>query len=247
MGVRSSATNRKGFLGKFFFGPVSRTRNLPESSKPLRGRLKPHPRTNGGSHGNDNGSTLSGGATTDTAVRSQRTRVEGIQLGAGDPGLRRKSRGLRAASGAQLPRAGDSETIEKTVTGKRYGGVFVPWNISAGSFVRKGPHNEQQWQRAGLDSKTSTTGTELKCTMPGDFLEFLYNRMRVKELGAVTVTGLRENVAFPKQTGKAPEPGSLKIPAPTSRIRSSRSDRSRAPRRPISLRRAAPGNCSPRP
>jgi|GEM_PF-4505205 len=35
MGVRSSATNRKGFLGKFFFGPVSRTRNLPESSKPL--------------------------------------------------------------------------------------------------------------------------------------------------------------------------------------------------------------------
>src|ERR1035438_240806 len=95
-----------------------------------------------------------------------------------------------------------SETIEKTVTGKRYGGVFVPWNISAGSFVRKGPHNEQQ-QRAGLDSKTSTTGTELKFTMPGDFREFLYNRMRVKELGAVTVTGVRENVAFPKQTGKA--------------------------------------------
>jgi HK97 family phage major capsid protein len=27
--------------------------------------------------------------------------------------------------------------------------------------------------------------------------------MRVKELGAQTVTGLRENVAFPKQTGKA--------------------------------------------
>jgi HK97 family phage major capsid protein len=96
-----------------------------------------------------------------------------------------------------------SETIEKTVTGKRYGGVFVPWNISAGSFVRKGPHNEQQQQRAGLDSKTSTTGAELKFTEPGAFIDFLYNSLRVKELGAVTVTGLRENVAFPKQTGKA--------------------------------------------
>jgi hypothetical protein len=44
-------------------------------------------------YGNGNGSTLSGGATADTAVRSQRTRVEGTQLGAGDPGLRRKSKG----------------------------------------------------------------------------------------------------------------------------------------------------------
>jgi HK97 family phage major capsid protein len=55
---------------------------------------------------------------------------------------------------------------------------------------------------AGLDSKTATTGTELKFTAPGDFLE--YNRVRVKELGAQTVTGLRDNVAFPKQTGRAP-------------------------------------------
>jgi HK97 family phage major capsid protein len=95
-----------------------------------------------------------------------------------------------------------SETIEKTVTGKRYGGVFVPWNISAGSFARNGTYNEQQ-KRAGLDSKTSTTGSELKFTEPGAFIDFLYNGLRVKELGAVTVTGLCENVAFPKQTGKA--------------------------------------------
>jgi HK97 family phage major capsid protein len=95
-----------------------------------------------------------------------------------------------------------SETIEKTVTGKRYGGVFVPWNISADSFVRKGPHNEQQ-QRAGLSTNVSTQGQELKFTEAGDFLQFLYNTMRVKELGAQTITGLRENVAFPKQTGKA--------------------------------------------
>jgi hypothetical protein len=93
-----------------------------------------------------------------------------------------------------------SQEIEKHVTGRRYGGIFIPWNIGAGTFARKLPRIET---RAGLDSKTSTTGVELKFTEPGDFLEYLYNRMRVKELGATTVTGLRENVAFPKQTGKA--------------------------------------------
>jgi HK97 family phage major capsid protein len=89
-----------------------------------------------------------------------------------------------------------SQTIEREVTGNKYGGIFVPWNIGAGSFARK------TQQRAGLDSKTSTTGVELKFTEPGDFLDFLYNRMRVKELGAKTISGLCENVAFPKQTGK---------------------------------------------
>jgi HK97 family phage major capsid protein len=94
-----------------------------------------------------------------------------------------------------------SQTIEKTVTGKRYGGVFVPWNITAGEFARKDQRSIQK--RAGLSSNVSTAGQELKFTEPGDFLQFLYNQMRVKELGAKTITGLRENVAFPKQTGKA--------------------------------------------
>jgi HK97 family phage major capsid protein len=39
-------------------------------------------------------------------------------------------------------------------------------------------------------------------TLPGEFIQYLYNRMRVKELGAQTIAGLRENVAYPKQTGK---------------------------------------------
>jgi hypothetical protein len=90
-----------------------------------------------------------------------------------------------------------SQTIEKTVTGKRYGGVFVPWNISAGSFARK------TQQRAGLSSNVATVGQELKFTEPGAFIDFLYNSMRVKELGAQTISGLRDNVAFPKQTGTA--------------------------------------------
>src|SRR6202041_1252061 len=58
-------------------------------------------------------------------------------------------------------------------------------------------------KRAGLSTNVSTAGQELKFTAPGDFLQFLYNTMRVKELGAQTISGLRDNVAFPKQTGKA--------------------------------------------
>lgn len=91
-----------------------------------------------------------------------------------------------------------SQEIEKHVTGKRYGGLFVPWSIGMPDVS---PRNISK--RAGLDSKTATAGQELKFTKPGDFLEYLYNRMRVKELGAQTITGLRENVAFPKQTGRA--------------------------------------------
>lgn len=93
-----------------------------------------------------------------------------------------------------------SETIARSHKGENHGGVMIPWNIGAGTFARRGAKPQT---RAGLDSATSTTGTELKFTKPGDFLEYLYNRMRVKELGAVTVTGLRDNVAYPKQTGKA--------------------------------------------
>jgi len=76
---------------------------------------------------------------------------------------------------------------------KNRGGLFVPWCIEIDPLAGK---------RAGLDSKTATTGQELKFTEPGTFIEFLYNRMRVKELGAQTVGGLRSNVAYPKQTGK---------------------------------------------
>jgi HK97 family phage major capsid protein len=96
-----------------------------------------------------------------------------------------------------------SQTLEREHSniGPRHGGIFIPWNVSCGEFARKGARRIQK-QRAGLDTATATKGTELKFTKPGDFLDYLYNQMRVKELGAQTVTGLRENVAFPKQTGK---------------------------------------------
>ncbi len=98
-----------------------------------------------------------------------------------------------------------SQTIEKANRSGTHGGLFVPWNIPAGNFARKTSHIQKREisKRAGLDTATATKGSELKFTQPGDFLEYLYNRTRVKELGAQTISGLRENVAYPKQTGKA--------------------------------------------
>jgi len=90
-----------------------------------------------------------------------------------------------------------SQQIERTYTGKRHGGIYVPWSLKNVEALRA--YNK----RAGLDSATSTAGKELIFTEPGAFIDYLYNRLRVKELGAETISGLRDNVAFPKQTGKA--------------------------------------------
>jgi len=53
--------------------------------------------------------------------------------------------------------------------------------------------------RAGLDSATSTKGSELKFTVPGDFLALIRNRMKVMEAGATLMAGLQGPVAFPNQ------------------------------------------------
>jgi HK97 family phage major capsid protein len=86
-----------------------------------------------------------------------------------------------------------SQTLEKTARSS-HGGLFVPWTM-------KNVHGIKT--RAGLDSSTATVGAELKFTEPGVFIDYLYNRLRVKQLGAQTISGLRDNVAYPKQTGRA--------------------------------------------
>lgn len=82
-----------------------------------------------------------------------------------------------------------AQEIEKKLPKEynRRGGVLVP------TFVT----------RAGLDSKTSTKGSELVFTQPGEFIDMLRNKMRVRELGARVLTGLTGPVSFPKQTGAA--------------------------------------------
>ena len=97
-----------------------------------------------------------------------------------------------------------SEEIEKNWKGERHGGLFVPFSIRhmmTPEFAKRiGVKIET---RAGLDSATATAGAELKFTEPGEFIQYLYNSMRVKQLGARTIAGLRDNVSYPKQTGRA--------------------------------------------
>jgi HK97 family phage major capsid protein len=93
------------------------------------------------------------------------------------------------------------------------GGVFMPWSIRnsitpemAAKFPQLVPPKREvvvPGKRAGLYTGGSTVGQTLVFTEPGEFIQFLYNRMRVKELGARTIAGLRDNVSFPKQTGRA--------------------------------------------
>lgn len=111
-----------------------------------------------------------------------------------------------------------SDTIEKSWKGERHGGLYVPWSLRhAWTPELRAKYGEAISHRAGeriskragggagvaLAAGTSTGGAELVFTEPGEFIQFLYNTMRVKELGARTIAGLRDNVSFPKQTGKA--------------------------------------------
>jgi HK97 family phage major capsid protein len=97
-----------------------------------------------------------------------------------------------------------SQSIESNWKGARHGGLFVPWSIRhAWTPELQKKYGDQLQKRAGLDSATATAGLELKFTEPGEFIQFLYNQMRVKQLGARTIAGLRDNVSYPKQTGKA--------------------------------------------
>jgi HK97 family phage major capsid protein len=114
-----------------------------------------------------------------------------------------------ASSGAATKRENSFEmeisaTIEKDWKGSRHGGLFVPWSLRhAWTPELQTKYGDQLKKRAGLDSSHATIGQELKFTEPGEFIQFLYNSMRVKELGARTIAGLRDNVSYPKQTGKA--------------------------------------------
>lgn len=119
-----------------------------------------------------------------------------------------------------------SDDIEKQFRkAKRatHGGVFMPYSIRHSitpEIAKKFPQLAAQAERAamvramqeqfidmqkraGLYTGGSTVGQTLVFSEPGEFINFLYARMRVKELGARTIAGLRDNVSFPRQTGRA--------------------------------------------
>jgi HK97 family phage major capsid protein len=96
-----------------------------------------------------------------------------------------------------------SDQIAKRYEGKTHGGVFVPFRLMVDpESARKGAELAKR-AATSLTAQTATKGLETVFTEPGAFIEFLYNRMRLKELGAEVMSGLQGNLAFPKQTGKA--------------------------------------------
>jgi len=97
-----------------------------------------------------------------------------------------------------------SDEIAKRHEGKKHGGLFVPWRLRVDpQQVREALAKLSTRGATTLAADTSTKGQELVFTEPGPFIQFLYNRMRLKELGAETISGLQGNIAFPKQTGRA--------------------------------------------
>ena len=103
-----------------------------------------------------------------------------------------------------------SDEIEKRHEGKKHGGLFVPWRLKVDPQAARDAvsrYGAEVLARAGvvtaLTAQTANKGQELVFTEPGPFIQFLYNRMRLKELGAETISGLQGKIAFPKQTGKA--------------------------------------------
>ena len=95
-----------------------------------------------------------------------------------------------------------SEQVEKTMPSnvKRHGGLFVPFKIG---IDQKLAAKAERAIRSGMDSKTVGSGKELVFIEPGSFIEFLYNRMLVKQFGCQVISGLQSNIAFPKQTGRS--------------------------------------------
>lgn len=109
-----------------------------------------------------------------------------------------------------------SEEVRKTLVAEKgfkdHGGLCVPYRMRVDSaaaaiareFVRA---NSDVLTRAGiataLAAGTTGQGKELVFTEPMEFIQFLYNQMKLKALGAKVISGLTGNVAFPKQTGRA--------------------------------------------
>jgi hypothetical protein len=98
-----------------------------------------------------------------------------------------------------------SDELAKKHEGKYRGGLIVPFKLNIDpSLVRSAIEIlKRTGVSTALTAGTATKGSELVFTEPGPFIQFLYNRMRLKELGAETISGLQGNIAFPKQTGKA--------------------------------------------
>lgn len=90
--------------------------------------------------------------------------------------------------GAEFEREVSEECEKKLPSNyQRRGNFLVPGNIGLGG------------TRTALAAGTANAADDVVFTEPGSFIELLRNRMKVKELGATMLSGLRGPVAFPKQ------------------------------------------------
>jgi hypothetical protein len=99
-----------------------------------------------------------------------------------------------------------SKQIEKdTPSSMRHDGIFIPFTLGIDpAAARRGAALALRTGVAtALTAGTATQGKELVFQEPGRFIDFLYNQMRLKALGAETVSGLAGNPVLPKQSGKA--------------------------------------------
>jgi HK97 family phage major capsid protein len=106
-----------------------------------------------------------------------------------------------------IDRALDDQERAHNVTLERRGGLLIPTTLKVfAQPIRRryvSPELRQLMQRAGLDTGTAGKGPEVVFTEEGSFIDFLYNRALVMQLGATVLTGLVGNVAMPKQSGTA--------------------------------------------
>ena len=141
--------------------------------------------------------------------RAHRQRAAGIQPRARDHGGRARTSKL-ASSGQRRSEKTPSrwksrQQSRKSWKGERHGGLFIPWShpprLDSGLLAKRFPSRSSK--RAGLDSGTSTAGTELKFTEPGEFIQFLYNSHAREGTRRAHHRGSPRQRLLPKQTGRA--------------------------------------------
>jgi HK97 family phage major capsid protein/HK97 family phage prohead protease len=89
-----------------------------------------------------------------------------------------------------------SETLRKQFP-TRKGGFLIPLDLPC---IKRDVTRAQAFERVGLVTTSATAGGNVVFTEFISLIEFLYNRMKVMGLGATKLSGLRETVAFPRQS-----------------------------------------------
>jgi HK97 family phage major capsid protein len=124
-----------------------------------------------------------------------------------DAGVRNVHR-ERTTSAAQCFEDEVSQEIQRKLNlNPRHAGFFMPTGVALSGMAKAEAQDQFKRaldlmvQRSGLDTQTSTHGSEIVFTEPGSFIDMLRNRAMVLRMGATVLSGLVGNVSMPKQSG----------------------------------------------